>query len=116
MTTYPYEPPRREYADTRHENGGYSIADVFALRDHDWRSGVGVELTRPDPGWYIDVAGKNVLYASEHETRWPMPPAPKVPLWTRMRRALREQVRANAGWIAGKLGYHRDNECGGWDE
>lgn len=70
------------------------------------------EPYRP-PTWYVEVDGRRVIDVPEHETYPPRPPAPRVPLWQRMRRALREQVRTDADWIAKRLGYHRECECGG---
>lgn len=69
-----------------------------------------------EPGWRVEVNDRTVLAVTDAEMIPPRPPAPKVPLWTRMRRVLRDQVRADADWITGRLGYHRNDECGGWDE
>lgn len=66
--------------------------------------------------WIATVDGKRVLDVPEHETWPPITPPPPPPLWQRMRSALREQMRTGVDSIAKRLGYHRDEDCGGWDE
>lgn len=63
------------------------------------------------PSWYVTVGGTRVIDVPEHETRLPIQPKPAVPLWKRMRTVLKEQVRADADWIAARLGYHREDHC-----
>jgi hypothetical protein len=65
------------------------------------------------PGWRVEVDGRTVLTVTDAEMHTPASPPPPVPLWRRMRQALREQLRTDADWIAKRLGYHRDGECGG---
>lgn len=93
--------------------GGYRVwgADWGQLNNADynlpeWRS----------PSWWVEVDGVRVIDVPERETYPPRPPAPKVPLWQRMRQVLREQARADVDRIAARLGYHRADECTGWDE
>lgn len=85
-----------------------------------WRALMGEPIPEPEPYrppvWFIEVDGKRILEVPEHETWPPIPPKPTPPLLQRMRTALRQQMRADADWIAGRLGYHRADECGGWDE
>lgn len=103
------------------DGGGYSIDDLIALKAAYWRTEYGqkvatVHIPARQPGWRVEVNGKTVLTVTDDEMRPPRPPAPKTPLWTRMWKVLREQLRSDTDWLAGKLGYHRDDECRGWDE
>lgn len=63
------------------------------------------------PGWRAEIDERTVLAVTDAEIAPPRTPPPPVPLWRRMRQALREQVLADADWIAKRLGYHRDGEC-----
>lgn len=98
------------------DEGAWNIQELFALRDANWRTGEAPTIDIRPPGWRIEVDGKTVLTVTDAEMRPPRPLAPTIPLWTRMRRVFREQVRADFDWAAGKLGFHRADECGGWDE
>jgi len=102
------------------DEGMWTLRNVVALRERLWDSrGSGEPPPAIDirpPGWRVEVDGKTVLAVTDVEMAPPRPPAPRVPLWRRMRKALREQVRADADRIAHKLGYHRDDDCTGWDE
>lgn len=98
------------------DEGGYRIEDLFALHEANWRTGETIEVDFHPPGWRVEVNGRTVLAVTDAEMQPPRPPAPRVPLQRRMRQALCEQVRADADWIAGRLGYHRDEHCTGWDE
>lgn len=68
------------------------------------------------PGWRIEVNGRTVLSVTDAEMRTPYVPPPPPPLWRRMRTALREQLRADVDAVAKRMGFHRDEDCGGWDE
>lgn len=87
--------------------------------DHSWNQ-VPVSVYRNfppyrEPGWRVEVNGETVLTVTDAEMRPPYVAPPPPPLWTRMRKVLREQVRADVDWVAGRLGYHRDEDCG-YDE
>lgn len=66
--------------------------------------------------WTAEVDGRRVLEVPEHDAWLPIPPMPTPPLWHRMRTALRDRLRADVDAVAKRLGYHRDEDCGGWDE
>jgi hypothetical protein len=114
VTVIPYEPPDREFTDT-----------MLAFRDFDLASTWSVSI-EPDPLGPVNnivtlMRGRRriksaLLAVTDAEMQPPRAPAPRVPLWRRMPQVLREQVRADADWIAGRLGYHRDERCTGWDE
>jgi hypothetical protein len=98
------------------DEGGYTIDEVFAIRQRGWEFTPGGKLPawKPGPGWRIEVDGRTVLSVTDAELREPYVPPPPPPLWRRMRSALREQVRSDVDAIAERLGYHRDDECGGY--
>lgn len=103
------------------DEGGYRIEDLCAFRDAQWRTEYGrkvatVHVPVRQPGWRVEIDDETVLAVTDAELRPPYVPPPPPPLWRRMRQALREQVRADVGAVAGRLGYHRADECGGWDE
>lgn len=67
------------------------------------------------PGWRVEINGGTVLTVTDAELQPTPPPTPRTPLWRRMRRTLLEQLRSDADAIAGRLGYHRDDNCDRWD-
>jgi hypothetical protein len=102
-----------------HDNGGYSLDELYALRSGPgWRSLMGLPISdeprpvRRLPGWYVEMGDQVLLHATESEVNpphtWTPPP---VPFRKRMRRALTEQLRADADAIAKRFGYHREDEC-----
>ena len=101
------------------DEGGWTMNEVFALRQRIWDArDRGEEPEYPPhrpPGWRVEIDGRTVLAVTDAELAPPRPPAPRIALWRRMRTALLTQARADADWIAGRLGYHRDDEYG-WDE
>ena len=109
-------------ADARvvRDEGGWTMREVFALRERIWDSrGRGEQPELPpvrEPGWRIEIDGRTVLAVTDAEMRTPYTPPPPPPLWHRMRTALREQLRADVDAVAKRLGFHRVDECGGWDE
>lgn len=99
------------------DEGGYRIEEVFALREYDWRSGEVVELPeRRPPGWRVEVDGETVLAVTDAELQPPRPQMPRTPLWRRFRHWTARRARSAADGLAGRLGYHRNDECGGWGE
>ena len=106
-----------------HERGGYSLPELSDFKNRLWdtrgrRSLADAEQYLPPrraPGWYVEIGGQTVLYATETEV-WPLPPAPPIPWRVRAKRAMRrgveKRLRPHADRIAGRLGYHRDDECG----
>jgi hypothetical protein len=103
------------------ETGGYSLTEVFALRERRWgdpESDIGLPPRRA-PGWHITIDGRTVLYATEAEVH-PPSPLPRVPWRTRAhkatRTAVRTRVRALGDQVAGSLGYHHEDDCdrGDW--
>lgn len=103
------------------DEGGYRMEDLFALRDAQWRTEYGrkvatVHVAVRQPGWRVEIDGETVLAVTDAELRPPYVPPPPPPLWRRMRQALREQVRADVDAVAGRRGFHRVDECRGWDE
>lgn len=114
-----------------HEPGGsYTIGDLHAMAGRMWdRRGYLSTDGIPDPlpprrapGWYVTVDGRTVLYASDAEI-WPAPkPIPVGALKSAQDRAqaakrwLLAQPRAATDRLARRLGYHREDECTGWDE
>jgi hypothetical protein len=119
-----------------HESGGYGLGELFALQSRSWggrgwRSLNGEpeppepELPpRRQPGWYIEVDGRVVLYATEAEVRRPVTVMIGRGSWrsrvTGARRAarlaIRRRTRALADRIAKPFGYHHEDDCTGWDE
>ena len=83
-----------------------------------WRAGIASMGEEPEypphrpAGWRIEVDGRTVLAVTDDEMRTPWTPPP-VPLWQRMRRAWAEQWRTDVDRVMGRLGWHRDSECGG---
>ncbi|MCG7596333.1 hypothetical protein [Mycobacterium sp. PSTR-4-N] len=104
------------------DEGGYRIDDLFALKDLQWRPGgygqnvATAHVPFRSAGWRIEINGRTVLAVADAEMRTPYTPPPPPPLWHRMRTALREQLRADVDAVAKRLGFHRIDECGGWDE
>jgi hypothetical protein len=107
------------------DEGGYTIDELFAMKNRGW----GYRMVSDSPyftaaappmpihrpaGWRIEVDGRTVLSVTDAELREPYVPPPPPPLLRRMRAALREQVRSDVDAIAERLGYHRDDECGGY--
>lgn len=86
-----------------------------------WRalSGLG-EDPEPEPYrpplWFVEVDDRRVLEVPEHETWPPTPPSPPVPLWRRFRHWTTRHARTAADGLAGRLGYHTNDNCGEWDE
>lgn len=117
-TTLCHVPPGAQVRVVRDE-GAWTLGNLFAFRDRLWDSRGSAEpepaIDIQPPGWRIEINGRTVLTVTDAKMAPPRPPAPRVPLWRRMRRAMREQLRADADWIAGRLGYHRDDECSGGD-
>ena len=102
------------------DDGGYTVDELFALKSDIWaRRPYGPDTftaavpPRREPGWRVEVDDKTVLAVTDAELRPPIPPKPRVPLRQRIRRAVRARARAWADQIAGQLGYHRADECGG---
>lgn len=77
--------------------------------------GIDPEPYRP-PSWYVEVDGERIIDVPESQTWPPRTPPPRTPLGRRARQAVLRQMRAGADRITGWLGYHRADECGGWDE
>lgn len=108
--------PAEARVEVSYESGGWTIDEVFALRQRIWDSrGTGEKPELPPsrvPGWYISIDDRVVLHATEAEVN---PPStwtpPRIPLWQRMRRALTEQLRTDADALAKRLGYHREDDC-----
>ena len=102
------------------DEGGWTMQEVFALRERIWDSrGRGEQPELPpvhEPGWRIEIDGRTVLAVTDAELAPPCAPPPPPPLWRRMRTALREQLRADVDAVAKRLGFHRIEDCGGWDE
>jgi len=107
-----------------HDEGGYTIDEVFALKDN-WRYRLHADRpyftptppampVRHEPGWRVEVDGRTVLSVTDAELREPYVPPPPPPLRRRMRAALGEQVRDDADAIARRFGFHRDDECRDW--
>lgn len=98
--------------------GGSSYHEMWS--GPGWRALNGELEERKPPHWYIEVDGRRVLEVPEHETRPPIPPPPRVPWHRRARTALKAaltaQLRADLNAIAKRLGYHHEDDCGGWDE
>lgn len=101
------------------DEGGYTLSELFNLRERRWRLPGDLSDDEPasapiyrEPGWRIEVDGRTVLAVTDAELRAPYVPPPPPPLLHRMRASLREQVRSDVDAIAGRLGYHRDDECG----
>jgi hypothetical protein len=102
------------------DEGGYTLSELFNLRERRWRLPGDLSDDEPaaapihrEPGWRVEVNGRTVLSVTDAELREPHVPPPPPPLRRRMRAALREQVRSDVDAIAERLGYHRDDECGG---
>jgi hypothetical protein len=66
--------------------------------------------------WAVKVDGKRVIEVPDSETHPPTLPRPTVPLSRRLRSWATKLARSAADGLAGRLGYHRAGECGGWDE
>lgn len=98
------------------DEGAWNIDALFALRDANWRTGDKPDIDIRPPGWRVEIAGRTVLAVTDAEMHTPTP-APHVPWYLRahraMRRALIAQARTDADAIANRLGYHRDDTCGG---
>lgn len=168
MTTYPYQPPQREYADTLlayrdftmgtwsarvepdplgpvnkivslwrgnrrvkavlthvpvdadvqvvRDDGGWTIDELFALKRGFFNLGATPAVEHRPPGWRIQINGVTVLAVTDTQLAPTPPPTPKPPLRQRMRHALRQQWRDDCDRIAKRLGYHRAENCTGWDE
>ena len=111
------------------DEGGWSLSEVFALREQIWASRdlppgtVVVEggkepawLSRPAwaPGWHVDVDGRTVLFASDAEI-WPPPVLPRPSWRVRMSRRVRRgavlRARALGDAVAHRFGYiHQDED------
>lgn len=96
------------------------VRDEGTVRIHLW-SALWENLGEPfgpyrPPSWRIEINGRTVLSVTDAEMRTPYTPPPPPPLWHRMRTALREQLRADVDAVAKRLGFHRVEDCGGWDE
>ena len=98
------------------DEGGYRIEDVVAemarLRDEGGGTG---HVDYRVPGWRVTVDDRTVLTVTDAELAPKPPRPPRAPLWTRLRRRASQRARSSADRLAGRLGYHRDDECG-WDE
>lgn len=107
-------------ADVRvvRDERGWTIDEVLALQNTRWLmdDNIGTLPDPREPGWRIEINGRTVLSVTDAEMRTPYTPPPPPPLWHRMRTALREQLRADVDAVAKRLGFHRADECGGWDE
>lgn len=64
------------------------------------------------PGWRVDVDDRTVLTVTDAELHTPYV-APPVPRWRRFRHWTARTARSAADGLAGRLGYHREGECGG---
>ncbi len=105
------------------ERGGYTLSALSKLHNRLWDtqgrlSLADVELELPTyrpRGWYVEIAGRTVLYATDAEVQ-PLPPTPPIPWRVRAKRAVRRgierRLRPHADRIAERLGYHRDDDCG----
>ncbi len=102
------------------DDGGYTIPALFELKNRYWDArGTNkppeIHTPRP-PGWRIQIDGRTVLAVTDTQLTPTPPPTPKPPLRQRMRHALRQQWRDDCDRIAERLGYHRAENCTGWDE
>lgn len=64
------------------------------------------------PGWRVEIDERTVLAVTDDEMRTPYVP-PRVPLRRRLRSWATRHARTAADRLAGRLGYHREDECGG---
>lgn len=97
------------------DEGGYSIEELFAARDAQWRTEYGkrvatVHVPFRVPGWRVEVDGRTVLTVPDEHTPYVVP---RVPLRRRLRSWATKRARSAADGAAGRLGYHREGECGG---
>lgn len=101
------------------DKNSWTMDEVFALRNRMWNArDKGEEPGLPpvrEPGWRVEINGVTVLSVTDAGLRPTPTPAPRTSLWRRMRQALLSQARADADTIAGRLGYHRDDDYGRWD-
>ena len=82
-----------------HRRSGFDLPELFAYNHRLWDTrgrhslaDAEVELpTYRPPGWYIEIDGQTVLYATEAEV-WPLPPAPPIPWRVRTKRAVRRGI------------------------
>ena len=106
----------------RHESGHFRITEMFNMVSQQWEVRGGG--TRPvelppvrDPGWYVEVDGETVLYASDLEIH-PLTPALTVPWRLRARKAakarLKTWARATSDRIAARFGYVHESEVSDW--
>jgi antitoxin (DNA-binding transcriptional repressor) of toxin-antitoxin stability system len=63
--------------------------------------------------WVVTVDDKRILEVPYAAALPDIPPAPRVPLKRRLRSWVTKRARSAADGVAGRLGYHRDGECGG---
>jgi hypothetical protein len=103
------------------DEGGYRIEEL-ALQKRIWdtRGDGGEQVATIDvrvSGWRVEVDGRTVLAVTDAEMLPPKTPQrrPK-PSWARLRRAMREKARSAADGLAGRLGYHREDDCPGGDD
>lgn len=103
------------------DEGRLTIREVFGDLERIWAArevgGNPIEIEAIElPGWRVEVNDQTVLAVTDAELQPPRT-VPHIPWLIRAYRALKaaavQQVRADMDAIAGRLGYHRDDECGG---
>lgn len=104
----------------RDDGACWTARDIQALQHQHWDTrGHGEPAPRIDirpPGWRIEIDGRTVLAVTDAEMQPPAQPEPRIPLWRRMRTTLTTQAHSDLDTIAKRLGYHRDEDCRGWDQ
>lgn len=100
------------------DEGGYSLQELFALKELVWRTdrtGDGRRVATGHvpyrmPGWRVEIDDRTVLTVADEHTPYVAPP---VPLWRRFRSWTTKRARSAADGLARRLGYVRESEAGG---